>query len=308
MTVNVAAILVVRDEERLIERNVCFHLDMGFHTVAVLDHCSMDGTSDILNRLAADRGIVVMRDNDPSFDHARLSNRILSHVLKTRYADWIVPLDADEFFHAPGGVPAFVEKVSANGIGYGSVQWFNALWAESDHTAFGGSPLLTKWFYQPWPERAWQNAGHFRKSFCRVHSGMEVVVGGHYFRREANEDFFATQREPAFIPTNLARIYHYEFRDSVNSLFAKWRKLAQFEQDSSSLPDAPWMERLARIKSYVRNWEANPEEAVRFWSSGPRTFWGSPVPQTVWEKLDDLADWQANFSPRYDHLQSMVPR
>lgn len=302
MALNIAALLVVRDEESFIERNIRYHLELGFTLVAVLDHCSIDGTSEILGKLAADERVFVTRVAEHSFDHEKLCNYLLRRVLAIASVDWIFLLDADEFLYSPGGVADFVRHMESEDHLYGSLPWFNSAGWEQ-HDARGPTPRLTKWFYEPWPERHWQHGGHFRKSFCRVHANMAIVVGGHYFRREVNADFFRNRQEPVQIPPHRARIFHFEFRDSAAHLYEKWSRLARFELDSSSPHEAPWLERLERIRAYVSEWETNPEGAETFWGEMPRTFWGTPVPRARQVFAPELADWFASFPAKYDHLR-----
>ena len=57
---------------------------------------------------------------------------------------------------------------------------------------------------------------------------MSVVVGGHYFRREANPKFFAEQAtSPILIDVSEARIYHFENRFGARDLMQKWENMAE---------------------------------------------------------------------------------
>lgn len=145
----VAAIMVVRDEEELIERNIRYHLDAGFDVIAVLDHCSQDGTSEILDAMKRHHNIFVLRDNDPVFDHARLSNRLLNEFLHVNQVDWVFSIDADEFLHVSECLHEFIDQLNSQGIKYGTIGWLNAVW-NGDQALL---PLETKFFFRPWPER-----------------------------------------------------------------------------------------------------------------------------------------------------------
>lgn len=296
----VAAIMVVRDEQELIERNIRYHLDSGFDLIAVMDHCSRDGTSEILAAMARHHNLVIMRDNDPVFDHSRLCNHLLNELLKVSQVDWIFLIDADEFLACPGGIHAFLAQLSAEGIKYGTIEWLNAVWSSSENALL---PLETKLFYQPWPEQKWQHHGHFRKAFCQVHHKIEVVVGGHYFRRENAPEFFNGGPAPFIIPLQRAVIFHYEFRGNIHSLYAKWKQLAKFERDTSSLPDAPWLERLKRIRKYITELKQNPIEAEQFWFGKPRTFWGTLVPEDRLLRSSIIFEWHESAKLMYDLLR-----
>lgn len=300
MTLVVAALMVIRDERELIERNIRYHLDSGFDLIAVMDHCSRDGTSEILAAMSRHHNLVVMRDNDPIFDHSRLCNHLLNELLKVNQVDWIFLLDADEFLHVPGGIHAFLTQLSVEGIKYGTIEWLNAVWSRSEDALL---PLETKLFYRPWPEQKWQHHGHFRKAFCQVHHGIEVVVGGHYFRRENAPEFFDDSPAPFIIPQHRAVIFHYEFRGNIHGLYTKWKQLAEFERDSSSLPDARWLERLNRIRQYVSDLEQDPNKAEQFWFGKPRTFWGTLVPEDRLLRSSIIFEWHKSLKPLYDSLR-----
>jgi glycosyltransferase involved in cell wall biosynthesis len=292
--------MVVRDEEELIERNIRYHLDSGFDLVGVMDHCSQDGTPEILAAMTHHHNVVVMHDNDPVFDHGRLCNHLLNELLQVAQVDWVFPLDADEFLHVPRGLQAFLDQMSVEGIKYGTIEWLNAAWKSGEEALL---PLETKLFYRPWPERAWQHLGHFRKAFCQVHPGIEVVVGGHYFRRENEPEFFGSGPAPYIVPPHQAVIYHYELRGRAASLYAKWRQLAEYERDSSSQRDAPWLERLDRIRKYVSDWQMDPTETERFWFSAARTFWGTPVPEHRIVQSSTIIDWLKSANFQHDSLR-----
>lgn len=286
--------MVVRNEEALIEHNVRYHLANGFDIIALLDHCSTDRTSKILTALATDERVKILRSDDPVFDHGKLSNLLLQHLLQEYEVDWIFPLDADEFFYSPGGVHAFLQRMLSNGIKYGTIPWLNAVMI--NHRATSDGTLYGIQFYRPWPERDWQHRGMFRKAFCGMHDGIEIVVGGHYFRKEVNSVFFAKEPAPVLLQEEEACIYHYEFRGSIQALMAKWILLANHEHDSSSGENAPWLERLERIQSYVEQWYVNQDAAIAYWTTMPRTFWGTPIPSELILEHHYVASWIAQNS------------
>lgn len=87
----------VRDEVDIIEAFVRHNLTV-LDGLAIVDHGSSDGTSEILAALVAERRrVFVARDETPAFDQHGLMNRLVRHVFATSDADWVFPLDADEF-------------------------------------------------------------------------------------------------------------------------------------------------------------------------------------------------------------------
>ena len=137
-----------------------------------------------------------------------------------------------------------------------------------------------KKYYYPWPEKEWQEFGHFRKALVKNHKHIEVVVGGHYIKTENNPEFFGEyNRNPFVIPEAEAKILHFEFRNNAAAVYEKWGKLASFERDSTSDSNAPWLERIRTIRKYVSDFKDNPNKISKRWFSEHRTFWGTIVPQ-----------------------------
>jgi hypothetical protein len=66
--------------------------------IAIVDHGSFDGTSDILAALVREGlPVFVARDDTPAFDHGAMMNKLVRHLFSTSDADWIFPIDSDEF-------------------------------------------------------------------------------------------------------------------------------------------------------------------------------------------------------------------
>ena len=109
----VIGVLVVRDEVDIIRLCVLHHLALGCERILALDNGSSDGTSTVLRRLAArvplswssDRG--TYRQDEFVTGLAEDARRI--------GADWILPLDADEFWIAPGGLRGALDCPSEQG-------------------------------------------------------------------------------------------------------------------------------------------------------------------------------------------------
>ena len=76
-TKTVAILLSVRDEETYIDLNISYHLDLGIDYIFIANHCSTDNTNKILNSYRNDPRVIVMQENDPIFDHAKITNKLL---------------------------------------------------------------------------------------------------------------------------------------------------------------------------------------------------------------------------------------
>ncbi|MCX6754892.1 MAG: glycosyltransferase family 2 protein [Candidatus Nomurabacteria bacterium] len=285
----IAILMVVRNEESFIDLNISYHLSIGFDYIFIANHCSTDKTNDILESYNADKRIIVIKEEDPVFDHAKIANKLLSFANKNFKVDWFFMLDADEFVSMKDKtIHAFIDRLEKAGIVYATIGWANALFECSRAQA---TPIDTNCYYLPWPEKPWQEFGHFRKAIIKNHKNIEIVVGGHYVKSRNNPDFFGTYTSnPFIIPYNEAKLLHYEFRNTAKMIYEKWKKLAKYERDSSSNDNSPWLERIQTIKNYVIEFKDNLEKVNEMWFSEHRTFWG-----TVIEKNKIITDNTLNF-------------
>ena len=188
-TNNITAILMsVRDEESYIDLNISYHLDLGFDYIFIANHCSTDSTNKILDSYKDDPRVVVIEEKDSAFDHAKIANKLLRHANTNYKIDWFIFLDADEFLSIKDkSIHSFVAHLENEGILYATIGWANALF---DHTCAQVNAIDTTKYYYPWPEKEWQEYGHFRKAIVKNHKNMEIVVGGHYVKTENNLQFF----------------------------------------------------------------------------------------------------------------------
>ena len=97
----VVAISMVRNEADVIEAFVRHHAELVDELI-VVDHSSIDGTTELLGGLASEGlPLAVRREVSP----AQRQNAVLTELMREAAAggaDWIVPLDGDEFLLAPG--------------------------------------------------------------------------------------------------------------------------------------------------------------------------------------------------------------
>lgn len=104
------AITTVKNEIDIIEAFVRHTTALVEHLV-VLDNGSTDGTLDVLGALRAE-GLPIDIVEDRSigqYQWRRMTGLMHEHAVKRYQADWVVPLDADEFVVVPAGEPLIAE-------------------------------------------------------------------------------------------------------------------------------------------------------------------------------------------------------
>ena len=97
----VHGLLVARNEADIIRTNVLYHLSLGLDRLLVVDNGSSDGTDRVLRELGKDPRVRWTRD-EGLFYHGQIATELAREAYREG-ADWVVPIDADEFWHAPDG-------------------------------------------------------------------------------------------------------------------------------------------------------------------------------------------------------------
>ena len=99
----VTAISMVRNEADVIEAFVRHHAEIVDELV-VVDHRSVDGTDETLRALAAEGLPLRVRGEDSSVHRQNVvMTGLMREAAADGGADWVLPLDADEFLVAPQG-------------------------------------------------------------------------------------------------------------------------------------------------------------------------------------------------------------
>jgi len=296
---NIAILMSIRNEEAYIDLNISYHLDLGFNYIFIINHCSTDETSKILKDYKNDPRVIVIGENKPVFDHAKMINKLLKYANLNYKIDWFVFLDVDEFLSIQDKtIHGFVSRLEKNKIPYATIGWANALfdYTFSDYTCSPVHAIDTMKYYHPWPEKKWQEYGHFRKAIVKNYKGIEVVAGGHYIKTENNPSFFGDYHwNPFIVPEEEAQLLHFEFRNNAKELYKKWEKLALFENDSTSKKDSPWLERIGTIKEYVKRFRNDVDEIEKRWFSEHRTFWGTTIPKDRIVNDATLISWYGKY-------------
>ncbi len=107
------AISTTRNEADIIRANVLHHLNQGIDRFLILDNGSADGTGDVLSELARSFP-VEWRRHVGHFRQRELLTRLAREAF-VRGADWVMSVDADEFWYAAGSTLRTVLEGSSSG-------------------------------------------------------------------------------------------------------------------------------------------------------------------------------------------------
>src|ERR1700688_606305 len=109
----ITAVMVVRNEADLLRVNLRYHAAQGISEFRILDNGSSDRTTQLLREMAQELSVLWTRDEGPFHQSDMMTG--LAREAFLAGADWIVPVDADEFWSA-GSLPlARVLQKSAAG-------------------------------------------------------------------------------------------------------------------------------------------------------------------------------------------------
>lgn len=92
----VFGISIVRNEVDIIGLNILHHLSLGLDEILIVDNGSSDGTDGVLQQLDMDGRIKWSRNAGPYRQPEIFTE--LAHEAYRRGADWVLPIDADEFW------------------------------------------------------------------------------------------------------------------------------------------------------------------------------------------------------------------
>jgi hypothetical protein len=135
------AVSRVKNEIDIIEAFVRHHA-RHFDKLIILDDGSTDGTYDMLQCLR-DAGLpqVLLREASVGYEQSRYMTRLL-HVAAQQFgADWVAPLDADEFVELPEGT-TLAALLAARDAAPVALRWSNFVWPSEGDTDHELNPVL----------------------------------------------------------------------------------------------------------------------------------------------------------------------
>ena len=108
----VVGVSMVRNEASIIAANVLYHLANGIDRFIIRDNDSSDDTPRILRDLEKRTGRVTWSTDRGPFNQSSTMTELARRAAEEG-ADWIVPIDGDEFWHADAGLKATLSATPA---------------------------------------------------------------------------------------------------------------------------------------------------------------------------------------------------
>lgn len=108
----IIATLLVRDEVEIVEANIRHHLERGVDGFVIMDNGSTDGTRELLNDLKEELPAILDVFDQPNhtYEQSKWITGLARYICNRYQPDWILHLDADEFW----GHLSYMETVPAN--------------------------------------------------------------------------------------------------------------------------------------------------------------------------------------------------
>jgi hypothetical protein len=131
----------MKNEADIAEAHVRHHARY-FNKIIVSDDGSTDGTYEILqNLVAVGLPVIVLREPHIGKDQSRFMTRLMRMGFDEFHADWVAPLDADEFFEpAPSAsLRQLLPERSENPV---RLPWSNFVWSADDDDSTELNPVI----------------------------------------------------------------------------------------------------------------------------------------------------------------------
>lgn len=213
----IAACTMVKDEADIIE-SFARHALLLADVLLVADHCSTDGTLEILRRLQEEGlPLEIEEVREPEFRQSLVMTRLLHKAVKERAADLVLLLDADEFLLSPrtdaAGLRQYLQKLPllTEGASYG-VAWRN--YEPEDMEAGREEFLLARPCRRAREYQVWQKIIACRGAVTEW--GLGVVEGNHALFRpegdEAESDYSQSRLPVVSLPPEEILCAHFPYR------------------------------------------------------------------------------------------------
>jgi GT2 family glycosyltransferase len=111
----IVGLMLVRNEADILRVNLLHHLSSGIDRFLVVDNGSSDGTESALRELARDGRVRWTHDSGP-YRQAEITTGLAREAFREG-ADWVIPIDADEFWCArEGDLRGVLEQTTAGAL------------------------------------------------------------------------------------------------------------------------------------------------------------------------------------------------
>ena len=218
---NLVGICCVGNDADIIEAFVRHNLDFLDYLI-ILEHNTFDGTREILNRLVAEGlPIFVEHSSDPQFRQVEFTNRLLKFALESHRADWVFPLDCDEFILAQSRKDLDAALVAA-GDAHIRLKWVNYVPTLGDDRR-EAHPLRRIRYYYDYPTPSvdenplvWKVAINAKLLGDAYADRYEICSGNHFLALPG-------ERRPSHVlmlPQQNIRLAHFPAR-SVDQMMKK---------------------------------------------------------------------------------------
>ena len=171
--------LLVRDEADIVDAQIAFHLNAGVDLVIATDNRSEDGTTEILERYAADGQLHLIREQGDDLRQSEWVTRMARLAATDFAAEWVFNADADEFWRARGG--SFRELFAAVPERFGVVRgaWRNFVPRPDDDRFFAErmTARLSSPSFHPHPLTTHFKSAHRAAGDVRVGRGNHEAFG-----------------------------------------------------------------------------------------------------------------------------------
>jgi len=99
----IVSVSIIRNESDILETFVRYHLQIVDHMI-IVNHRSADSSGEILNKIAKEGAkLELIEETALEQPQGRVLTTMMKRAARDYGADWVIPLDADEFIAAPGG-------------------------------------------------------------------------------------------------------------------------------------------------------------------------------------------------------------
>jgi hypothetical protein len=261
----VVAVSMVKDEADVVEAFVRHTAAVVDHHL-VFDHGSTDATPSVLDRLRRDGlPLTVLVDDEDGFFQAERTTALVRKAFREHNADWVLPLDADEFIQ--GVSPAEVRDSLA---GWGPSDALPTLDLVNYGPAAGDdesqtNPVLRCVRRDPTPitEKVFVSRAAFADPVARMQNGNHGVV-----------------RLGRPVPTRNARplwLAHFPIRSGLQLA----QKIAQhhLQKRAGAIPSGSehYAPHFARLLASPERFAARPGDYFTASELAPAAYWGTPV-------------------------------